>query len=371
MTPWPPGIALADEGAANHTRLCAGFAQPGLELFVFGKSVLDKSLPTPSSFPARQTREACQAIARRHRLTGQAVRLVQQNPDVIDRGVFHNDVISVGTRNVLLTHEDAFLGGVSAIREIESAYRQLTGQPLLVWCAQRSRLSVNDAVASYLFNSQLLVRPDEAMTLLCPTDVENLAAARAGAEDIVAADNPVDEVRYIDLRQSMNNGGGPACLRLRVVLDEDQLGAVHPGVLFTNALYAKLRDWVNRNYPGRVERQRSVRSGVANGSGQGVCRTGPNSGFTAAVVWSDKPCPARLEPIPHGKQQRLLQFGKPCRDDLMCVSGNPCRPEEKTCCSFSGSVDTICTMDVLRTHGGAGSPSSSPRGCHVVLRFHA
>ena len=46
----------------------------------------------------------------------------------------------------------------------------------------------------------------------------------------------------------MNNGGGPACLRLRVVLTVEQQQAVHQGVLFSESLYARLKDWVNQHY---------------------------------------------------------------------------------------------------------------------------
>lgn len=246
--PLPSGVALADEGAANHTRLCRAFDQPGLEVFVFGKSMFDKSLPVPARFPARQTLEASQAIARRHQLRNQATLFVQQEPIAIDAGVFHNDVISVGTANMLLVHEKSFLGGPQAIDHIKSAGHKILDESLYVWCATESQLSLHDAVNSYLFNSQLLARPDGKMTLLCPADVQENEAARKCAEDIVARENPVDEVRFIDLRQSMNNGGGPACLRLRIVMTEDELAHIHQSVLFDDKLYEALRDWVNRNY---------------------------------------------------------------------------------------------------------------------------
>ena len=39
--------------------------------------------------------------------------------------------------------------------------------------------------------------------------------ARPRLERVVAEDNPVSAVEYVDVNASMNNGGGPACLRLR------------------------------------------------------------------------------------------------------------------------------------------------------------
>jgi succinylarginine dihydrolase len=65
---------------------------------------------------------------------------------------------------------------------------------------------------------------------------------------LVSGDNPIRDVLSFDLKQSMKNGGGPACLRLRVALNEDELAAVHPGVLLTDNLYDILTAWVERHY---------------------------------------------------------------------------------------------------------------------------
>jgi succinylarginine dihydrolase len=246
--PLPAGCALADEGAANHTRLGSDDSRPGVELFVFGQSVLNKNLPRPSVFPARQTLEASQAVARRHQLDRTATLFVQQHPAAIDAGVFHNDVISVGNRNLLLVHEQAFLESDSALGRIAAAFRRTCGSDLILLQIRRNELSLDDAVNSYLFNSQLLTRPDGKMTLLCPSDVDGNKAARQCVTRILECDNPVDNVQFMDLRQSMNNGGGPACLRLRVVMNEEQWQRVHQGVLFDESLYVKLRDWIEENY---------------------------------------------------------------------------------------------------------------------------
>jgi succinylarginine dihydrolase len=50
----------------------------------------------------------------------------------------------------------------------------------------------------------------------------------------------------------MNNGGGPACLRLRIVLTEAELAAAAPGVFMTDALYVTLVEWVKRHYRDRL-----------------------------------------------------------------------------------------------------------------------
>jgi succinylarginine dihydrolase len=72
---------------------------------------------------------------------------------------------------------------------------------------------------------------------------------------LLASGGAIDELIDFDLRQSMRNGGGPACLRLRVVLDDAQAAAMHQGVIMTEALYATLVGWVGRHYRDRLEPQ--------------------------------------------------------------------------------------------------------------------
>ena len=56
----------------------------------------------------------------------------------------------------------------------------------------------------------------------------------------------------MDLRESMRNGGGPACLRLRVELNEKQLDAVNPATLMNDGLYGRLTAWVEKHYRDRL-----------------------------------------------------------------------------------------------------------------------
>src|SRR5690554_2539387 len=91
----PDNDHFGDEGAANHTRFCNEYGQPGVEMFVYGRYAFDSSKPAPQKYPARQTREACEAVARLHGLSDDTTVYVQQNPAVIEQGVFHNDVIAV------------------------------------------------------------------------------------------------------------------------------------------------------------------------------------------------------------------------------------------------------------------------------------
>lgn len=248
----PPTPAFGDEGAANHTRLCASHGGKGVELFVYGRAEFDPSAPFPKKYPARQTLEASQAIARLHGLDPARTVFAAQNPDVIDQGVFHNDVIAVGNGNVLFYHEQAFHDEARTLADLRAALAAV-GAELAPVRVDTRQVPVADAVSSYLFNSQLLSKPDGKMALVVPHEcAENPAVARYLAE-LVASGGPIDELIEFDLRQSMRNGGGPACLRLRVALTDAEAAAMHQGVLMTETLYAALAAWVEKYYRDRLE----------------------------------------------------------------------------------------------------------------------
>ena len=239
---------FGDEGAANHTRLCRQYGERGVEFFVYGASGFNAAAPRPVKFPARHTLEASRAIARLHGLDGRHTVFAQQNPDVIDAGVFHNDVICVGNGNLLFCHESAFVDQANVLAEIGS---KLDGNFIGVQVAAKD-VSVNDAVQSYLFNSQLLTRPDGSMLLLVPEECRNSERVWAYLQNLLAANTPIREVLAMDLRESMRNGGGPACLRLRVVLNDDEIAAVNPACWMNDALYAQLAAWVEKHYRDRL-----------------------------------------------------------------------------------------------------------------------
>ena len=243
-----PGTpAFGDEGAANHTRLSAAHGAAGVELFVYGRVEFNPEAPSPKRFPARQTLEASQAVARLHGLGAQRAVFASQDPAVIDQGVFHNDVIAVGNGNVLLYHEQAFLDERGTLDALHRAMESVDAQ-LLPIRVPNMTVSMHDAVSSYLFNSQLLSKADGKMALVVPQEChENTAVARF-LSNLCASGGPIDELISFDLRQSMRNGGGPACLRLRVVLTDAEAAAMHQGVIMTEALYAALVGWVEAHY---------------------------------------------------------------------------------------------------------------------------
>ena len=247
--PLPAAAQTADEGAANHTRLAGpGERDAGVELFVHGRSAYDLDAPSPHRYPARQTREACEAIARRHGVDPTRTVHAQQHPGAIDAGVFHNDVIAVGQGRTLLVHERAW----TRTRETVDTLAALVGAGFRADVVTEAELPLADAVASYLFNSALLERPDGGLLLIAASDARENARASAVLDRWSAPGGPVTETLVLDLRQSMRNGGGPACLRLRVPLTAEERTAIRPRVFLDQQRFTALDAWVRRHYRDRL-----------------------------------------------------------------------------------------------------------------------
>ncbi|MFU0871226.1 N-succinylarginine dihydrolase [Kluyvera sichuanensis] len=243
--PLPSVAAFGDEGAANHNRLGRDYGQPGVQLFVYGRDGAQGN--QPQRYPARQTRAASEAVARLNQLNPNQAVFAQQNPQVIDRGVFHNDVIAVSNRQVLFCHAEAFVNQSALMGEL--AEKVPGFMPIEV---PSSRVTVDDAVSTYLFNSQLLSKSDGSMMLVLPGEAQEHPRVWRYLNDLLVQDNPIDALRVFDLRESMANGGGPACLRLRVVLTEAERQAVNPAVMMNDTLFATLNDWVDCYYRDRL-----------------------------------------------------------------------------------------------------------------------
>lgn len=250
------GQALGDEGAANHTRLAPTHGHAGLHMFVHGHRAFppERPVPAPAKFASRQALEAFEAIARIHLIGDDAVFHAQQNPAAIDAGVFHNDVISVGNENVFFYHEQAFVNTPAVISELQRRYAKLhRGAELHLLRVPAKRVPMLDAVKSYLFNSQIVTVAPGRMALIAPTDcVENERVRDFVSSMIGRAESPLREVHSFDLKQSMRNGGGPACLRLRVVLNEREMAALPGGVLLHDESHARLVAWVKKHYRDKL-----------------------------------------------------------------------------------------------------------------------
>ena len=233
----PVPAPFGDEGAANHMRLAPSHAEAGVEIFVHGRS--------GGPFPARQHVEAGKAIARAHRLSPERVMFVEQSEAAIAAGAFHNDVVAVANEKVLFAHELAFA-------DRDAFYEALLArlpEAILIEVPD-SEVPLADAIASYLFNAQLVTLPGEnAMALIVPAECLAVASTEAYLDRLVAGNGPVRRVIPVDVRESMANGGGPACLRLRVVADP---AAIDPRFLVDEAKLDRLAGLVERYWPESI-----------------------------------------------------------------------------------------------------------------------
>ena len=232
--PVPP--AFGDEGAANHMRLSAGYAEPGVEIFVYGV--------TGGAFPARQHLEASKAIARLHLLDPERTIFAEQSEEAIAAGAFHNDVVAVANERVLFAHEQAFADKQPLI---DACQARVPGFEYVEVAAADVPLA--DAVKSYLFNAQLVTPPGGETTLIVPAEAREVESVWGWIERHLAGNGPIRRAEVVDVRESMANGGGPACLRLRVVADP---AAVDPRFLVDETKLDRIADVVTRYWPEQI-----------------------------------------------------------------------------------------------------------------------
>ncbi len=242
--PLPGGEHFGDEGAANHGRLCESHGEGGVHLFVYGKD--------GDKFPARQKQRASEAVARGHLLDPEKTVFIEQSKTALDAGAFHNDVVGVANGTVLFLHEQSFADPAAAYAEIrkKAPFAEIIEAPA-------DKVSLEDCIKSYLFNSQLLTLPADngaegEMALLLPTESEDNPRVKAFVEETLARNNPINRVIYKNVRESMRNGGGPACLRLRVVLSEREAAAANSHFILDEKKIAKLEVWVKTHYRDRL-----------------------------------------------------------------------------------------------------------------------
>lgn len=241
-------LDFSDEGAANHVRVCKTYGDKGLNLFVYDRDVEKVNEELPHRNPARQTRQASEAVSRLHQLDTEDTFFLKQNPVAIDQGVFHNDVISVANQNVFLYHKLAF---TEAGKTIDTLKEKFQGH-LYFLPVTPTELSLHEAVKSYLFNSQLVTLQSGSMALIAPIESKQNSHAHQVLLRLQSEENPISELYFVDCRQSMLNGGGPACLRLRVVLTEAERRACSGKLFLDEALYLRLLNWVDQHYRDRL-----------------------------------------------------------------------------------------------------------------------
>ena len=229
---------FGDEGAANHMRMAASHDAPGVEIFVYGRS--------GGACPARQHEQASRAVARLHGLNSDRVLFAEQNPAAIAAGAFHNDVVAVANERLLFAHEQAFADPATLYAQIRE---RLPEAEIVIVPALA--VSLAEAVKSYLFNAQLVTLPDVAgMVLIVPQEAWKTINVRRWLDTMLAGNGPIRGVIPVDVRQSMANGGGPACLRLRVVADP---ATVDPRFLLSDRRGESIAQTIAGNWPEQID----------------------------------------------------------------------------------------------------------------------
>jgi succinylarginine dihydrolase len=233
----PVPATFGDEGAANHMRLCAAHGEAGVEIFAYGIR--------GGPFPVRQHDEASRAVARLHGLDPERTLFVPQSEEAIAAGAFHNDVVAVANENLLFAHEQAFEDRPAFYAEL----RRLLPEVEIVE-VPASGVSLDEAIRSYLFNAQLVTLPAGGMALILPEEARETPSVWAWLQAMIAGNGPIRELFVVDVRQSMANGGGPACLRLRVVTEPER---VDPRFLVDEAKLDRIAALVDAEWPERIE----------------------------------------------------------------------------------------------------------------------
>ena len=231
-----PG-SFGDEGAANHMRLCERHGAAGVEVFVYGRP--------GGRFPARQHEQASRAVARLHGLDPARTVFVEQNPAAIEAGAFHNDVVAVANERVLFCHAEAFADQAGAYEAIRAKFPALE-----VVEVPASAVSLEEAIRTYLFNAQLVTLPSGEMALVVPEECRESASVWTWCKAMVAGNGPIRQILPVDVRQSMANGGGPACLRLRVVADP---ATVDPRFLLDEATADRIEAAIAATWPEQID----------------------------------------------------------------------------------------------------------------------
>ncbi len=268
--PLPSITAWRDEGAANHMRLSDPSGEIAFNIFVYGDddSADTQNCDNPAgsqvsrgmTFMARHTKTASEAIARRHCLDPETTFFLRQHPKAISSGVFHNDVIATSHEGILIHHEHAFIDAEEDLVRLERVFAERVGKPLLRILVPDDELTLTDAVKSYLFNSQVLtpqtksrVEQKPRMVFVCPQQCQEMEAAKRILHNFVSdPNNPIDEIKFVGVGQSMAGGGGPACLRLRVPCDERTLRQLPFNGRMNANLFDALSAVVEKNYPDQV-----------------------------------------------------------------------------------------------------------------------
>ena len=244
--PINPSDLMGDEGAANHLRITNHHLDKGIQIFVYGRDSFQESL----NVVARQSKAASEYIANSHKLDMEQTFFLKQNMKAINSGSFHNDIVSLSTENVFIFHEEAFNDSKNEIQKIRSAFKAEDEYFFIE--ILKNDIPLDILVNSYLLNSQLVRNPSGDMTFIMPFEVKNYSECTEWLARI-KENSPIKDFKYIDIKQSMMNGGGPACLRFKIVVNENEFNNINPNFLLTPALIKKLESLIKNSYRDALE----------------------------------------------------------------------------------------------------------------------
>lgn len=236
--PLPHGRHWSDEGAANHMRLAPCHGAPGVNVFVHGQE-------RGGRFPERQSLRASQAVARFGGLTGERAAFATQGHEAVQAGAFHNDVVAVANESVLLAHPGAFDDRAALYDRLQATVPGLT-----IW--ETEGVSLEDAIGCYLFNCQLVtLSGDSGMAIILPAETRDCPPAWTEVERMIAR-GVLAQAIVVDVRESMKNGGGPACLRLRVPVSDEALAGIDSRYILDERKCDALARLVETHWPAEI-----------------------------------------------------------------------------------------------------------------------
>jgi len=246
-----PALSISgygDEGAANHLRISKTHEDKGFEIFVFGESAFKEEAFAEyqkTSFIKRQALEVSKSVALSHKLDRNNVFYLQQHPRAIDKGSFHNDIVSLSNENIFIAHEKAFLNRDVLNHVLK--HLELEVENFNYIEIPDKEIPLDDIISSYLLNSQLFTNGEGEMQLILPAEVQNYENCMQWLDKLKQTSD-VKLFDFVNIKQSMMNGGGPACLRLKVILNEDEINKVNKNFILNNKRLELIEDLIEREY---------------------------------------------------------------------------------------------------------------------------
>ena len=230
-------LDINDEGSANSIRLWHKKNQCGVNIFVYGKP--------NARYPIRQSKSSCEKIINitkpRHYI------LLEQTKEAIDAGVFHNDVIAFGFKNTIICHEKAFSNQKQELKKLKKIFTNSLNAPLNIVEIANNSLSLNAAVKTYLFNSQV-IEINNKFELICPIEVKENPNSYKITEKWVT-NGLFNKVHFVNIKSSLKNGGGPACLRLCLYLNDNEVKKIPTKFKLDKTKYKKISKIILEHYP--------------------------------------------------------------------------------------------------------------------------